>query len=153
MKFWIWVLVFSWMWGVGMALKKWIKVPLFVALFPDYIAYFKKWEKFSLFFFIITDVGYTWQTHFGGPNWSGPSYHMPTWFYENASWPSLPPLICVRLDVAPGPHGPTLDQHTRGGQSMGFHWARWSQLTISIGSTFSIACGDFFIYIFKFFAK
>lgn len=51
MKFWIWVLVFSWMWGVGMALKKWIKVPLFVALFPDYIAYFKKWEKNSLFFY------------------------------------------------------------------------------------------------------
>lgn len=35
-----------------MALKKWIKVPLFVALFPDYIAYFKKWEKNSLFFII-----------------------------------------------------------------------------------------------------
>lgn len=49
-------------------------------------------KRFSFFFLIR--IGYTWQTHFGGPNWSGPIFNnyesaCPMWAQLWTKWTHL----------------------------------------------------------------
>lgn len=129
-----------------MTLKKWIKVPLFVALFPDYIAYFKKWEKLSLFFYNnrcwIHVADAFWRTKL---EWAILS-HANVVLWECVMTALAASDLCASWCCTGATWTNFGSAHTRR-PIYGFLWARWSQLTISIGSTLSIGCGDF-LYIF-----
>lgn len=55
-------------------------------------------KRFSFFFF--NKIGYTWQTHFGGPNWSGPIFNnyesaCPMWAQLWTKWTHLSIAISI----------------------------------------------------------